>query len=76
MDVWTDKITQILQDNNINVYLLARYVDDVNIATSLAKEGSTWAKEGEKWRLVITDQQRDKDMTEGRSPQERTMSLI
>ena len=76
MDIWTDKISQILEDNNINVYLLAKYVDDVNIATSLAKEGSTWNKEGEKWRLVVTNNQKEKDLREGKSPQERTMSLI
>ena len=45
MDIWTDKVSQVLEENNISIYLLGKYVDDVNIATSLAKEGSTWRKE-------------------------------
>ena len=33
------------------VYLLAKYVDDINIATSLIPKGNEWYKEGNMWKL-------------------------
>ena len=32
MDVWADKVSKILEDNRVVMYLLAKYVDDLNIA--------------------------------------------
>ena len=42
-----DKMSKIFKENKLNIYLLVKYVDDVNIATALAEEGSTWRKEGQ-----------------------------
>ena len=39
MDVWTDKMSAILEDNKINIYLMVKYVDDINVATKLIKDG-------------------------------------
>ena len=39
MDVWMDRMTEILQDNKVEIYLMVKYVDDINIATDLIEEG-------------------------------------
>ena len=51
MDIWTDRLSDVLEDNNILIYLLAKYVDDINIATSLIPEGSKWIKEEDRRNL-------------------------
>ena len=39
MDVWMDKMSWILENNDIKVYLMVKYVDDINAATTLIKRG-------------------------------------
>ena len=51
MDIWADKLHDILEQNQVVVYLLAKYVDDINLATSLIKEEATWVKKDNKWIL-------------------------
>ena len=76
MDVWADKVNSVLVDNEITVFLLAKYVDDINIATALIPPGSAWKKEGRKWKLYVDPDQRAKDLSEGKSPQQLTMEKI
>ena len=51
MDVWMDRMTEILQQNKVEIYLMVKYVDDINIATDLIKDGYKWQKEGDQWVL-------------------------
>ena len=43
MDVWADKVSKILEENSVSIYLLAKYGDDINIATSLIPKGEMWS---------------------------------
>ena len=76
MDMWADNISSILEDNSILIYLLAKYVDNINIATSLIPEGTMWVKSGRKWTLKHSDEQKEVDREKAKSPQERTMERI
>ena len=58
------------------MYLLAKYVDDLNVATYIIPEGSSWTKIGRKWRLTTDDKKKEEDTKKGKTPQERTMDLI
>ena len=33
MDVWMDLVSKSLEENDVKVYLIAKYVDDINVAT-------------------------------------------
>ena len=46
MDLWMDLIQQNLKENGIKIYLLTKYVDGINVATSLISKGKEWVKEG------------------------------
>ena len=41
MDVWADLLSANLKDNGVILYLLTKYVDDVNLASSIIKKGFT-----------------------------------
>ena len=56
MDVWADLLNSILENNDVIIYLLAKYVDDVNIATSPIPKGFSWVKENKDgWKLIWTE---------------------
>ena len=78
MDIWADKLHDILEQNQVVVYLLAKYVDDINLATSLIKEEATWIKKGNKWILSQEEphDQEQESLQTGNSPQETTMKKI
>ena len=76
MDIWADKVHNILKDNDVIVYLLAKYVDDINLATSIIPTGEKRCKEGRKWRLWYCKTQREEDTSEGKTPEENTMVKI
>ena len=40
-----------LEENYVEVYLMDKYVDDINVATSLIPRGYSWEKEEKRWRL-------------------------
>ena len=44
MDVWIRRILSVLESNQVEVYLLLKYVDDVNLMVSIIKEGLRWRK--------------------------------
>ena len=52
MDIWADKVHNVLAENQVIIYLLAKYVDDINIATSVMEPGAVWKMEDRKWRLA------------------------
>ena len=51
MDFWMDLVTQTLEENDVVVYLMTKYVDDINVAISLIPRGYWWEKKGRKWKL-------------------------
>ena len=51
MDLWMDLVTQTLEENEVVVYLMTKYVDDINVAISLIPRGYGWEKKGRKWKL-------------------------
>ena len=53
MDVWMDKMSRILKENDVKVFLMVKYVDNINLATSLIPRGYGWKKEGRtgRWKL-------------------------
>ena len=42
IDVWVRRLKEILEKNNMDVYLLLKYVDGVNIMVSVMNEGMMW----------------------------------
>ena len=71
MDVWMDLISQALEENAVVVYLMTKYVDDINVATSLIPSGYGWIKEGRKWVLRWSKEQETEDSE--RSQEKSTM---
>ena len=61
MDVWMDLISQALEENAVVVYLMTKYVDDINVATSLIPSGYGWIKEGRKWVIMWSKEQETED---------------
>ena len=70
MDRWADTFYDRLKKAGVEIYLLSKYVDDCNLATSLIKAGYSWHKtqvEGNTaWRLIWTKKQESKDKEEGK----------
>ena len=69
-----DKMTEILQDNEVEIYLMVKYMDDINIATDLIKEGYGWHKEGDKWKLKWSKEIEEED--KNRSTERATIQKI
>ena len=76
MDVWADLLHSNLETNGVIIYLLAKYVDDVNIATSIIQKGYSWEKRDGGWRLIWTEERLNQDQQQGLSDMERTLELI
>ena len=75
MDVWADLLNSNLEKNDVTIYLLAKYVDDVNIATSIIQKGYSWEKRDGGWRLIWTEERLNQDQEQGLSDMERTLEL-
>ena len=56
-----DLVTQTLEENEVVVYLMTKYVDDINVAISLIPRGYGWEKEGRKWRLKWSAKREEED---------------
>ena len=50
MDLWMDLVTQTLEENEVVVYLIVKFVDEINVAISLIPRGYGWEEERRKWR--------------------------
>ena len=48
MDVWIAIFEKVLKDSGVEIYLLLKYVDDVNLMVALIKEGIRWDRKGNK----------------------------
>ena len=75
MDVWANLMAENLQDNGVILYLLTKYVDDINLASLIIKKGYSWVKEttSGSWRLRWSREREEIDDQGGESDEMRTM---
>ena len=76
MDRWGDLMERSLALSKVECYMLAKYVNDIDLATSVIPEGYTWAQTGEEWRLEYNQNRWEIDGLSNESGTERTMGLI
>ena len=76
MDVWADKLARKLEDNAVVLYMLAKYVDDINLVAQVIPRGFSWQDVGGSLELVWSQETEDLDNQEGKSDTLRTMELI
>ena len=77
MDFWADQLVLKMRENDITLYLLSKYVDDINILTSIINRGYQWEENLEGGvRLRWSEERKAKDDTEDVSDEERTMELV
>ena len=76
MDVWADKLARKLEDNNILLYMLAKYVDDINLVAQTILQGFSWQDVEGDLKLVWNQEMLDVDNQEGKTDILRTMELI
>ena len=50
MDRWEEEMLLSMRKMRIETYLFTKYVDDVNLATSVISEGWKWKEDEEGWR--------------------------
>ena len=46
---------KVLESNLVKIYLLGKYVNDVNLATAIIRKGCKWSEKSEGWRLVWSE---------------------
>ena len=56
-----DLISGHLKENKVATYLLTKYFDDINIATSCILKGYEWQKEGSTWKLRWSAKMEEED---------------
>ena len=61
MDVWADLLSTILERNKVIIHMLAKYVDDVNLATSTISRGYSWHRVENEWKLLWTEERQLED---------------
>ena len=44
MDRWGDKLKELLKEAGVTLYILAKYIDDYNLATNVIPKGYSWDK--------------------------------
>ena len=47
MDVWCDKLEEVLRSNDVTLLMLAKYVDDINTVMSHIPKGNRWLKKAD-----------------------------
>ena len=67
MDVWADILSRILEDNDVILYMLAKYVDDIILVLSIMQKGFSLEKdrEGGSWKLLWTEERERLDLERG-----------
>ena len=77
MYVWADRVVNILKANEVIIYLLAKYVDDVDVAMGIIPKGWKW-KEIQKGsrQLEYSQEAEEQDVRKGKSDAKRTMDLV
>ena len=77
MDRWAQDSKATLSRTKVEVYMLAKYVDDVNVAIGIIQKGWRW-KESEQGRkkLEYSQEAMEEDTEDGRTDIKRTMNLM
>ena len=76
MDRWESKLRNSLSLSEVELYLFGKYVDDVNLATSVVQKGYRW-KETESGRKLVWSEDSEKaDQEEGSLDAQRTLMLV
>ena len=82
MDRWAWDMEASLRASKVEIFLFCKYVDDVNLATSIIPLGYAWKEaqvEGEKVRKLEYCEEtfrKEKEKEQQESPEERTIRLI
>ena len=76
MDRWERLLRDSLKQNKVKTYIFAKYVDDVNLATSIITKGYKRTEEAEGRRLTWSKDKQDSDLEANTSDSERTLELI
>ena len=78
MDVWADRLATCLESNDIGMWMLAKYVDDINTVLSIIPKGNRWKKDPDfaRWRLEWSEESLAKDIAEGKTDSLRTIELV
>ena len=72
MDYWAKKIKEMAADNNITLYMLKKYVDDVNLILEALNIGHRWNGTAMEWRKEWEEE----DKKNGEMDDKRTMREI
>ena len=77
MDRWARLMIERLNQAEVSLFMLKKYVDDVNLCLALIEDGWFWQQEGRKPPVFIWTQERElEDKSVDASPQEKTMGKI
>ena len=72
MDIWLQEFRKILEDNNVNVLLLKKYVDDVLLICPNLRMGSRWNGTS----LIHSKEGEEQDRLENKSPEQVSLDAF
>ena len=72
MDRWAKELTRLLEENKVKVYLLIKYVDDVNFFLEAIAPGSRWVG----GKIATSKQWEEEDKEAGLTKDRATMNVI
>ena len=72
MDKWMEMFKEKMSQNNIQIFLGKKYVDDVNLVLETLKAGTKWNRDSLEWRK----EWEDKDFADEEDDDTRTMKEI
>ena len=78
MDRWSDLMTRSMEVSRVECYMLSKYVDDIDLATSTIPKGHSWIETDGDRRLEFSQErwERDRDRQTEETDWERTMALL
>ena len=72
MDKWMEMFKEKMKENNVNIFLAKKYVDDVNLLLQTLKKGTKWNGDSLEWRKEWEEE----DLADGEDDDIRTMREI
>ena len=77
MDRWSDLLLNALEENGIQVRMIKKYVDDVNVVADALPRGCYWEQDLHgKMRLTWSEQRLEEDNLLDKCNNKRTMNLV
>ena len=82
MDRWASDMEVCLRASKVEIFMICKYVDDINLATTLIPPEYTWKEvleEGKKRRMLVFSEETERHEAareKKESPEERTIRLI